>query len=159
MIIKTIVDEDFSNYKLPSMVIGFPSCSFKCEKECGLRVCQNSELALSPNIEVDDQKIIDQYLDNKITSAIVFGGLEPIDDYAQLIRFLKLFREASRDRCIIFTGYTKQEIIDMGYFDELKSIGNLIIKYGRFIPDQEKHFDEVLGVQLASPNQFAERIS
>ena len=36
---------------------------------------------------------------------------------------------------------------------------NIIIKYGRFIPHQEKHFDEILGVYLASDNQYGKRIS
>ena len=47
MIIKELRDEDFTNYKLPSMVVGFPSCTFKCEKECpGCKgMCQNSSLA------------------------------------------------------------------------------------------------------------------
>ena len=35
MRIKFLVDEDFVNYKKPSMFIGFPSCTWKCEKECG----------------------------------------------------------------------------------------------------------------------------
>ena len=35
---------------------------------------------------------------------------------------------------------------------------NIIIKYGRYIPDQEPHYDEVLGVNLASDNQYAERL-
>ena len=36
---------------------------------------------------------------------------------------------------------------------------NIIIKYGRYIPNQTPHRDEVLGVNLASDNQYAERIS
>ena len=36
---------------------------------------------------------------------------------------------------------------------------NIIIKYGRFIPDQQPHYDEILGVNLASSNQGAEKIS
>ena len=36
---------------------------------------------------------------------------------------------------------------------------NIIIKFGRFIPNREPHFDEVLGVNLASNNQYAKRIS
>ena len=39
MLIKGIIDEDFLNYKKPSMVIAFPHCSFKCEKELGKKVC------------------------------------------------------------------------------------------------------------------------
>ena len=35
----------------------------------------------------------------------------------------------------------------------------IIIKYGRFIPNQQKHYDEILGVYLASDNQYAEKIS
>ena len=43
--------------------------------------------------------------------------------------------------------------------EELERCENIIVKYGRYIPDQEKHYDEVLGVYLASNNQYAERIS
>ena len=52
MKIKGIIDEDFINYKKPSMVIMCPSCTFKCDKENGAQVCQNSTLAAAPNIEV-----------------------------------------------------------------------------------------------------------
>ena len=37
----------------------------------------------------------------------------------------------------------------------LSKFANVIIKFGRFIPNQKPHFDEVLGVELASPNQYA----
>lgn len=39
MKIKGIVFEDFLNYKKPSLFIIFPYCSFKCDKDCGLKVC------------------------------------------------------------------------------------------------------------------------
>ena len=59
MIIKQLRDEDFTNYHLPSMVVGFPSCTFKCEKECGCKgMCQNSELATSPSINITYDEII-----------------------------------------------------------------------------------------------------
>jgi hypothetical protein len=32
------------------------------------------------------------------------------------------------------------------------------MKYGRYIPNNKGRFDKVLGVQLASDNQYAERI-
>ena len=35
---------------------------------------------------------------------------------------------------------------------------NIIIKFGRFIPNRPSRYDEVLGVELASDNQFAKRI-
>jgi hypothetical protein len=43
--------------------------------------------------------------------------------------------------------------------EEFKQFKNIIIKFGRFVPNQEKHYDEVLGIELASPNQYARRIS
>ena len=45
------------------------------------------------------------------------------------------------------------------YIDKLKAFPNIIVKFGRYIPNHEKHFDEVLGIYLASDNQYAERIS
>ena len=65
---------------------------------------------------------------------------------------------------VIYTGYTKEELQNkiykdnISYLDKLKQYKNIIIKYGRYIPDQEPHYDEVLGVNLASDNQYAERL-
>ena len=79
MIIKQLVDEDFVNYKKPSMFVGFPKCSFKCDKECGMQVCQNSTLALSQNINIDTNRLVERYLSNPITHAIVCGsGLQVV---------------------------------------------------------------------------------
>ena len=41
----------------------------------------------------------------------------------------------------------------------LKKYSNIIIKFGRFIPNQKPHYDPVLGVELASDNQYGEKIS
>ena len=50
MKLKGIIFEDFINYKKPSMILEFPYCDFKCDKECGEQVCQNSTHAFDPNI-------------------------------------------------------------------------------------------------------------
>lgn len=155
--VKNIKYEDFVNYKKPSMFIAFPNCDFKCEKECGKQVCQNSTLAKAPNIKIEMCKIIKSYIDNPITSSIVIGGLEPFYDFDQLAYMIDCFRDITNDDIVIYTGYYKDEIKD--YIKQLKSYKNIIIKFGRFIPNQEKHFDKILGVYLASKNQFAERIS
>lgn len=157
MIIKAIVDEDFSNYKKPSMLIGFPRCSWKCEIECGMRVCQNGVLATAKDIEVSVDEIINSYLNNKLTTAVVCGGLEPFDSWSDLLLFIEKFRLKSQDDIVIYTGYNKEEITDK--IDILKRYPNIIVKFGRFIANQEKHYDEVLGVELASTNQYAEVIS
>lgn len=158
MIIKNLIDEDFTNYKKCSMFIGFPTCTFKCEKDCGCKgMCQNTALVNAQNIEVSCRDIIKRYLDNPLTSAIVCGGLEPLDskeDLLELISELRLFYD---DPVIIYTGYYKDEIIDI--IEQLKNYTNIIVKFGRFIPNQQKHYDEVLGVYLASDNQYAEIIS
>ena len=134
------------------MFIGVVSCSFKCDKECGKPVCQNSELAKAPNIEIDNTEIIKRYLDNPITEAIVFGGLESFDSFEELYNFIKIFREKSNDDIIIYTGYYPNEIKNK--IEKLYNFKNIYIKFGRFIPNYPHKFDEILGVELSSNNQF-----
>lgn len=161
MIVKEIRDEDFTSYKKPSMVIGFPSCTFKCERECGQKMCQNSSLVNSPNICITTYKLCIRYLSNKITQAVVCGGLEPMDSFEELYSFIFTlrFQYKCNDDIIIYTGYTKEECCKNDWIYRLAHLGNIIIKFGRFIPNQQPHYDEVLGVKLASDNQYAERIS
>lgn len=159
MIVKAIIDEDFSNYKKPSMLIGCARCSFKCDKECGKQVCQNSALATAPDVEISIDEIIKRYEDNNLTQAIVFGGLEPLDSWDELCEFIIEFRTFYQrdDKIVIYTGYNKDEVEDK--IETLWHFGNIIIKFGRYIPNQQPHYDEILGVNLASDNQYAERIS
>ena len=81
MEIINLIDEDFVNYKKPSMFIGMPHCTFKCDKECGYNVCQNSELAAAQKIKMDALEIALRFYNNPISEAIVFGGLEPFDSF------------------------------------------------------------------------------
>ena len=159
MKIKGLTDEDFVNYKKPSMFIIFPFCSFKCEKESGVMCCQNSSLAHAKIIDISEEKLILRYLDNPITKAIVCGGLEPMDSFDELCSFIKSLRVDYKclDDIVIYTGFNKAEIEDK--IQILKQYPNIIIKYGRFIPNQESHKDDVLGIELASPNQYAEELS
>ena len=168
MIVKGIIDEDFINYKKPAMVIEFPYCSFKCDKEFGRAVCQNSSLANEPNIEIEHYKIIYRFFENNISEAIVFQGLEPLDSFIDVLKLLAILHLPAfavfQTDVVIYTGYTKEELQNkiykdnISYLDKLKQYKNIIIKYGRYIPDQEPHYDEVLGVNLASDNQYAERL-
>ena len=154
MIIKGIIDEDFINYKKPSMVIQFPKCSFKCEKECGQQVCQNSALATAPDIEVSIDSLVNRYLRNSITKAVVCAGLEPFDSMDDLFLFINTLRlRGCNDEVIIYTGYKENEL--RAFEKMFRMYGNIIIKYGRYIPDQQTHYDELLGIRLASDNQYA----
>ena len=168
MIIKGIIDEDFVNYKKPAMVIEFPYCDFKCDKECGEAVCQNSSLINEPNIEIIPNKIINRFFENDISEAIIFQGLEPLDSFADVLKLLAILRlpafAVKQIDVVIYTRYTKEELqnkiykANISYLDKLKQYKNIIIKYGRYIPNQTPHYDEVLGVNLASDNQYAERL-
>ena len=168
MKLKGVIEEDFLNYMKISMTLEFPYCNFKCDKECGQQVCQNSSLAAAPNIEVNEIELIQKYLNNPISEAIVCQGLEPFDSILSLMNFIYLLRVTynCHDDIVIYTGYTKEEVSKMlipvlqePLLTKLKNYDNIIIKYGRFIPNQLSHYDSVLGLILASDNQYAERIS
>ena len=62
MKLKGIIDTDFINYKKTSMVLEFPYCNFKCDRECGQEVCQNSSLVKSPTHDIPIDKIVLSYL-------------------------------------------------------------------------------------------------
>ena len=159
MFVKGIIDEDFVNYKKPSMVIEFPYCDFKCDKECGQIICQNRLLVFEPNVEIDKYKIQSRFLNNKITTAIIFQGLEPLDSFTEIYCFIKELRlRGCNDDVVIYTGYNKNEVFNDAY-KPLFYLKNIYVKFGRFRPNEEAHYDEVLGVKLASSNQYAEKLS
>ena len=155
--IKGLITEDFINYKKKSLVVEFPHCDFKCERECGIQCCQNSPLAQSPNTTTSISRLVNLYTSNDITEAVVFQGLEPLDSYDEMLEFVKALREKTLDDIVIYTGYNENEIEDK--IEELKQFPNIIIKFGRFIPNDAPHYDDVLGVWLASHNQYAKKIS
>ena len=157
MLIKGCVAEDFTNYKKTSMFIIFPTCDFKCDKENGVQLCQNWPLSKQQAKEVSIKSLVNLYVNDPISHAIVCGGLEPFKSFDDLLELIKQLRLKTDDDIVIFTGYYENEIEQQ--LNQLKLYKNIIVKFGRFIPNQEKHFDEVLGVYLASDNQYAKKIS
>ena len=157
MKIKGIVFEDFLNYKKPSLFIIFPYCNFKCDKDCGLKVCQNSSLAKEKEIEYSIDKIVNNYIENDITKAIVCGGLEPMDSFDDLKELVGALRIKTNDDIVIYTGYREEEIEDKA--NDLKQFANIIIKFGRYIPNDKEYYNDILGINLASRNQYAKKIS
>lgn len=155
--VKDVIDEDFVNYKKPSMFIATSTCTFKCEKEDHNVRCQNSSIVKQKTIKENISKLIKRYLNNDITHAIIFGGLEPLDQINELISFISTFRKYSYDDIVIYTGYTEIEV-----YDKIDAIllandhnGKIIIKYGRFKSNGIKRYDNILGIELASSNQYA----
>ena len=160
MVIKGLLDEDFTNYKKPSMYIAFPTCTFKCREESGC-TCLNENIIFSPQIHITTEEVVNRYLSNPITKAFVFAGLEPFDSVDDLVALIHSIRKRTVDDIVIYTGYTKEEVKKI-LGDDLAKItkyaGNIIVKYGRYIPNRPSRFDEELGVTLISDNQFAENI-
>lgn len=161
MRVKTVVDEDFTNYKKPSMFIGTISCGGKCCIEAGipLSVCQNDGWRSGAPIVLSNRELCQRYLNNPLTKAIVFGGLEPFEQFKELERFIFTLRHVfgCDDDVVIYTGYNPEELSS-----ELNVLSwhynNIIVKFGRFVPNSQHRFDEVLGVELASDNQYAVQI-
>lgn len=158
MKVKGIIDYDCTNYKEPCLTIEFPYCDFKCDKLNGCRVCQNNSLATEPDIEVSGEYIWNMYKQNPLTKAFCFQGLEPFDSYMDLIELIKFIRidKQCNDSIIIYTGYGQGE--DFIAEQSIRKYHNIIIKWGRYVQNLEERFDPILGVKLASNNQYAELI-
>lgn len=156
----------FNDYKKISLYLPIGiSCTGKCmyeiEKQCGYIKpewrCQNEILYHKQPVILQIDDIINYYKENVLLEAIIMSGLEPFDNFSDCLGFINKFRQVSEDDICIYSGYYPEEI--QGYIDILKQFKNIIIKFGRFIPDSDKRYDDVLGVWLASDNQYAERIS
>lgn len=160
MRVKGITLEDFVNYKLPSMFISTCYCDWKCCTEAGvdIGVCQNAPLAQAEIKDIDNEIIYRQFASNPITKAVCIGGLEPMIQINEVLELIDTFRKHGED-CpfVIYTGYLPNEIPKP--LEQLKQYKNIIVKFGRFIPNSQSKYDEVLGVTLVSSNQYAEVIS
>lgn len=160
MRLKAIKEEDFVNYKKPALFLGTCICNWKCCSEIGedKSMCQNSPLAQAKIKEFDNNLLFNIYTNNSITESIVIGGLEPMLQFEEVYDLIKIFRkQGCMDDFVIYTGYYKEEIKDK--IEKLKYFENIIVKFGRFVPNNQKHYDSILGVELASDNQYAEKIS
>ena len=158
MLLRGLIEEDFTQYKEPAMFLICPWCDFKCDKENGTQICQNWNVTKEPLIDYDTDKLIQRYLENPITKSIVFGGLEPIRSFDEVKWFIHKLRweYSCFDTVVVYTGYNADEIVDQ--VSCLSKYSNIIVKFGRFIPNQEPHYDPVLGINLASNNQYAEEL-
>lgn len=161
MKIRNLVMEDFLNYRKPSMFIISSFCDFKCchEQNIPETVCQNEPLIADTKIaEISTEYLFNSYINNPITKSIVIGGLEPFMQFEEVCDLIKYFRDNNcNDDFVIYTGYNENEIEEQ--VNQLKEFSNIVIKFGRFVPNQKKHYDNVLGVELASLNQYGKRIS
>lgn len=138
------------------------TCSFKCCLELNLpaSICQNNNCINNPKVITTIKKLIDLYLNQNMIKSLTFNGLEVLDNLRLLLWFIYYFRQQSQDNIIIWTGYTEEECKDLIYLiKEKMKWENIIIKFGRYIPNQKFHYDEILGINLVSDNQYSKKIS
>lgn len=160
MKLKGVIDYDCTNYKEPVLTLEFPKCNFKCDKLNGCQICQNSSLATEPDIEISYERIWELYEQNPLTKGFCFQGLEPFDSPNELNELIHFIRDEKHCDApiIIYTGYDAGECHIIEY--TLRHVfNNIIVKWGRFLLGYEPHYDKVLGVKLASNNQYAEKVS
>lgn len=160
MRLKDIIVEDFSNYKKPSIFLITIGCDWKCCREAGVdpSICQNEPIVKQPTKTFDDEYIYNVFSSNPITDSVVVGGLEPFLQFDELCDLISTFRNKG-EKCdfVVYTGYYPEEI--QNELAALSHYPNIIVKFGRFIPNRAPVFDNVLGVTLISDNQYAKRIS
>ena len=78
--------------------------------------------------------------------------------FKEVFNLINYFRIAGCiDDFVIYTGYYPHELEEE--IKKIKRFDNIIIKYGRFIPNSLLRYDRVLGVNLSSENQYAEKVS
>ena len=154
MKLKGIIDCDFTNYKEPVMTLEFPRCDFKCDRLNGCKVCQNSQLAAEPDIDVSEYTLWDLYKSNPLTKGFCLQGLEPFDSEPSVLNFIDFIRAGMNISGILFEDNLNKD--ELQCLDIIQEYKNIIIKFGRYITGQQPHYDEVLGVNLASDNQYAE---
>lgn len=159
--IKNIVDECFQDYKKTSMLISVSYCDWKCLKELNLStdICQNCKLAQSKSQVWEVEDLVRRYIDNPVNHAVIFGGLEPMWDFIPILNFIHILRTTynNLDDVVIYTGYYEDEIQEQ--LVTLSQYRNIIVKFGRYNPNLESRYDNVLQVTLASNNQYAVKIS
>jgi len=163
MLLKQIIDENFGDYRECSMLLVTPNCTFKCSE------CHNKHLTKMETKNFPDKEILKRFFDNPLTSAIVIGGLEPLDRIQDVVWFMYYLNEyvhknnVEKPTVVIYTGYDLEYIDNNLYWTglgcQLVKYNKCIIKYGGFQPEYyddgnlKKVWNNDLGVYLASPNQ------
>ena len=162
MKLRAIIEEDCNHYKDFSMVLFAPYCNWKCCKESNIPVeeCANQSFQKEPVMDFSNGFILQKYLSNPLQNALCIAGAESLDS-DDLNDFIKFFRQSVNDIIIVYTGYTITEPKVKNFIDWIfkNNIQNVILKIGRYIPNDIPHIDPILEIPLASNNQFAIKIN
>lgn len=138
-----------NNYKKISMYLALGiTCIWKCHNCCNAHYKNNQEYLIT-----DTETIIEEYIANPFVDALVISGLEPFDNFEQVYSMIEAFRENINDDIVIFSGYIRDEVHEL--VNSLYMFDNIIFKFGRYKPDLEPKHNELLGITLASSNQYS----
>ena len=151
--LRGIKDECFQDYRKVCMLLITCFCDWKCWDGEGDNICQNCGIINDPIMEFSNDYIINRYLSNPLTHALVIGGLEPLLQKNELLDLIVEFRKVCNDDIVIYTGYYICEI-DSEFLNALSQYENIFLKCGRFIPNGTSRYDDVLGITLSSDNQY-----
>lgn len=154
-----IEENNLNHYYKNGLLIATVNCDWKCLKESNLSldVCQNSHTNKMKTKTIEVSKLVCMFEENLMSDCVIFAGLEPMLQIEEIVKFIEVFRVSNDSDVIIYTGYYKKEIEDT--VNRLKKYDNIIIKFGRFIPNVDSVYDNVLKIKLVSGNQYAEKIS
>lgn len=164
MLVKEIIAENFQDYKKISMFICANSCDGKCWREQGLSpaICQNDKILCQKTISIPNEEIVEMFMSNHVSEAIIFGGLEPLLQIEDVVDIIRILRDAGdRSDVVVYTGYKLEESPTQNFIQRIResNLPHVLLKVGRYIPNDIGKFDEILGVRLASQNQFGYIVS
>ena len=113
------------------MVIFFQGCPHDCYN------CHNQDThSTKPNQIMSIEEIVRFVKEPKLSIALTISGGEPFLQYEQLLELCKQLQDY---KIWVYSGYTKQQLIDLGY-DEVFSYIEALVD-GPFI-EEEKTLDE-----------------
>lgn len=146
--------EVFQDYKKSALLFSTCYCDWKCCHEAGvdIDICQNQKIAQQREVILPFESVL-RKVNQSFTDAVIFGGLEPLlqpDEVLQCINYLRC-HEVTKD-ILVYTGYYMEEIDEETLM--YLTVCDVILKCGRYIPDRKPKFDAVLGITLASDNQY-----
>jgi uncharacterized radical SAM superfamily protein len=148
----TDIRETFVDYKKTGLYVSGSRCDLKCKE------CFNENLKHSPTIKINPIQFVEDYIiKNQVIESVIFSGLNWFDKFEDLIQLVNCIRVKSDIDIVIYTGYKESEVLNE--IDMLKENKNIIVKFGRFIPNQEPIWDELGGIYLANKGQYFKKIS
>lgn len=143
------VRETITDYRKSTLYL----CGYICTLGC--KDCFHNELKKNHPTTLSIEKLFTDYISTTSCDAILFSGLNWLEQIEELFVLIHYIRSNHINKdIVIYTGYDKHEISDK--IAMLSKFDNIIIKYGRFDATLPPRYDDVLGITLASSNQWAE---